>query len=52
VTWQPLASTPVCWKPMPEIEPMEKLQNRLRYVLSLRGKAREKALIAALTASA
>lgn len=52
VSWQPLVSTPVCWKPMPEAEPMEKLLNRLRYVMSKPAKEREKALIEALTASA
>jgi len=52
VTWRPLASTPVCWMPMPEMESIEKLQNRLRYVMSKRGKARKESLVAELTASA
>ena len=52
VTWKPLKSTPVCWMPMPDIEPFQKLQRRLAQVMSPKGKTREKELVVRLTALA
>lgn len=43
VRWQPLSSTPVCWQPMPEQEPMEKLRRRLAQVMRNKQKNKEAA---------
>jgi hypothetical protein len=48
VSWKPLASTPVCWMPMPEKEPVEKLQRRLRFVMGEKFSSKMDALIAVL----
>jgi hypothetical protein len=49
VTYKAIALTPLCWQPMPECEPVEKLRRRASQVYAAR--SRERAMNASFSAA-